>query len=899
MGLLGRKFLVVALLAFGTGAHALDNPAQMNFDGVLLDTSNAPITAATSVKFQIYDPSAACLLYEETQSVTPDSSGAFSVKIGVAANRASAGVDGGLAWKTVFSNKGVLRATSSVNCTSGYTPATTDGRKLRVTVAGTVLTPDFSISSTPFATTADTLQGYQPTDFLSNLGGSVTGFLKMDSQNEIRFADSGNSNYVSLRAPPSLGGPVTFNLPGTLGSAGQVLTTDGAGTMSWSTPAGGGLQLSGGTMTGAIAMGGNNITATGHITMSAQTTINLGTYTSGQEATLIAGLTTLDKGKTWFNSTSNSMVYWDGATAQTVSAGATAITALTGDVVASGPGSAAATIQTNAVTTAKILNDAITSNKINSTGVAINRILMTDGTTGSTVTYSTCAMGEVLTWTATGWVCTTLGTAASVNYGTAANQLLQLDGTGRVPVANLPTNAVLNGGNSLGSGMVIGTNDNNSLVLQTNALNRMTLAANGNLGIGSTAPASALTVVAAGAPTDVASFTGNNAAGTGIKIFNTNSTTAYSNIQFWSGAAEQWELGGSSSDFYIYDNMAGQNRLVITTAGNMGIGTSSPTDLLTVAGPPGTSTGARVAITNPDSTVASDKAELRVTNYAGAVGSASSLSLYTSRGTLSVPTAVQSGDTLGSVTAAGYTGASFLPGARIDFRADQVWTGSTTGSSIAFSTAQNGFSTVTERMRIDNNGLVGIGTTFPNVSLDVGMKTDAMAIPRGTSAQRPSGPPGMVRFNTTVNDMEMYNGTVWKQMSPVSLQTITGGYSDSAVATSTTYYTYPNGHSQINGGTPSTTDYSARTRNLVAHSGKLKNLVVRMTQDPASTWVFSVMINGSPSGLTCSVTSGGLTCSDFINFPPVNVGDEIGMKIDTGVSGAAARAIWAFDLEYP
>lgn len=60
------------------------------------------------------------------------------------------------------------------------------------------------------------------------------------------------------------------------------------------------------------------ILATGHVTMSPQTTLNLGTYTSGQEATLVTGLTGADKGKTWFNSTTNQLMYYDGTTARPI-----------------------------------------------------------------------------------------------------------------------------------------------------------------------------------------------------------------------------------------------------------------------------------------------------------------------------------------------------------------------------------------------------------------------------------------------------------------------------------------------------------------------------------------------------------------------------------------------------
>jgi hypothetical protein len=127
------------------------------------------------------------------------------------------------------------------------------------------------------------------------------------------------------------------------------------------------------------------------------------------------------------------------------------ITALTGDVTAVGPGSAAATIA----------NDKITTNKLKSTGGGINRLLMTDPTTGSSVVFAdTCGVGEVLKWQgASGWACSTdiggagfvtyVGTTSDltggpisttgtlgVNTGTGANQILKLNGTAQIPAVD-------------------------------------------------------------------------------------------------------------------------------------------------------------------------------------------------------------------------------------------------------------------------------------------------------------------------------------------------------------------------------------------------------------------------------------------------------------------------------
>ncbi len=88
------------------------------------------------------------------------------------------------------------------------------------------------------------------------IGGTLRGFwssngLTLQAQNDLRFGDSDSSNWVAFQAPATVASNVTWTLPSADGTANQVLSTNGTGTLSFATA----LTASGGTITGNLEIG--------------------------------------------------------------------------------------------------------------------------------------------------------------------------------------------------------------------------------------------------------------------------------------------------------------------------------------------------------------------------------------------------------------------------------------------------------------------------------------------------------------------------------------------------------------------------------------------------------------------------------------------------------------------
>lgn len=86
---------------------------------------------------------------------------------------------------------------------------------------------------------------------LTCANATISENLTLNAQGDLRFADSDSSHYVAFQAPATVASNVTWTLPAADGTANQVLSTDGSGTLSWSTSGG-----------NAITQGDSNVTVT-------------------------------------------------------------------------------------------------------------------------------------------------------------------------------------------------------------------------------------------------------------------------------------------------------------------------------------------------------------------------------------------------------------------------------------------------------------------------------------------------------------------------------------------------------------------------------------------------------------------------------------------------------------
>lgn len=212
---------------------------------------------------------------------------------------------------------------------------------------------------------------------------------------------------------------------------------------------------------------------------------------------------------------------------------------------------------------------------------------------------------------------------------------------------------------------------------------RMTILADGKIGIGTTTPGFLLNFPSSvGDKIALWGNTGNHY-GFGIQgsLLQIHSDISTSDIAFGHG---------TSAAFTETMRVKGNGRV--------GIGTTTPTTGFQLAGT--TSTQTELNINAPNSAIAT-------------------LSFARSAGTLAAPTATANGYNLGWINFNGYNGTSFSVSSSIRSLSSAAWTSTSNGSYLSFHTTNAGTTTMTEKLRIDDGGNVGIGTTNPTGKLHV------------------------------------------------------------------------------------------------------------------------------------------------------------------------------------
>jgi hypothetical protein len=155
--------------------------------------------------------------------------------------------------------------------------------------ANTVNWLDSTVSITGLSTTAT---GTVLT--LSDSANTTTVNLIIDNQKEIRFRETtaNGTNYVALKAPASVSADLTFTLPATDGTVGQVLSTNGSGVLSFTTPSSGISWQSSVKTSGFTAVAGEGYFC--NTTSSAFTVTLPATPTAGQQVAVVDYAGTFD-----------------------------------------------------------------------------------------------------------------------------------------------------------------------------------------------------------------------------------------------------------------------------------------------------------------------------------------------------------------------------------------------------------------------------------------------------------------------------------------------------------------------------------------------------------------------------------------------------------------------------
>ena len=231
-------------MASETGQLGLLTPTQGTLSGTWGDTVNNGITEYTNLAI------AATLTLTNDGAVTLANTTGNASATNITSTLTGAG--------TVTAQHAVVRVTGTLTTTKIITAPSYSKTYVVINDAtgGSVTIKAAGQSGVTVAVADKALVAFNGTDYVrvgasaggsdtqvqfnssGNLAGSANmtfdgSNLQLGSQGDLRFADSDSSNYVALQAPGTVSTNVTFTLPGTDGSNGEALVTNGSGVLSF------------------------------------------------------------------------------------------------------------------------------------------------------------------------------------------------------------------------------------------------------------------------------------------------------------------------------------------------------------------------------------------------------------------------------------------------------------------------------------------------------------------------------------------------------------------------------------------------------------------------------------------------------------------------------------------
>ncbi|MEK6554541.1 MAG: hypothetical protein AABZ31_04825, partial [Bdellovibrionota bacterium] len=404
------------------------SPASFSFNGRLTDTSDAPVTSSNVVfTVQIFNPSETCLLYEETQALDLSISGGyFSLSVGAGTRTGSdPGLVFSNIFKNPSALRACYTSAANDQRKLRVIVSSVSGTTTNDLLSSL---PIQSIPFALAADNANTVQGKVASDFINvngsanltqsnieNIFGNYSTLLNLINGTSTLYtkpAANGTLPLPSYATDPSgmaegqlwydttadtlkyrtgsgsivLDGSTNLPAIGTAGTYTKV-TTDAQGRVTaGSTLAESDIptlsaagKVSGSAISGTIG-GATVINTTGAITTTGTITSGILSATSTQTRNIqihdndtnkltLQTVTDLTSDLTWIlpntNGTSGQFLTTNGSGTLSWSSPASAgITDLTGDITATGPGSAAAIISAGAVSTAKLADDSVTFQKM-------------------------------------------------------------------------------------------------------------------------------------------------------------------------------------------------------------------------------------------------------------------------------------------------------------------------------------------------------------------------------------------------------------------------------------------------------------------------------------------------------------------------------------------------------